>query len=103
MESRLLFGAMSLFEEMRGETGPAGVWPSRDFFAAKLAEQERRHHRYHDTAYNLEPNIKSGPGGLRDIQMIGWVAKRHFKVDDLQQLVALGFLTTGEYRRLRAG
>ncbi len=103
MESRILFGAKTLFEEMRGKTGPAGVWPSRDFFAAKLAEQEQRHHRYHDTAYNLEPNIKSGPGGLRDIQMIGWVAKRHFKVDDLQQLVPLGFLTTGEYRRLRAG
>lgn len=103
MESRLLFGAMRLFEEMRDKTGPAGVWPSRDFFAAKLAEQEQRHHRYHDTAYNLEPNIKRGPGGLRDIQMIGWVAKRHFMVDDLQQLVPLGFLTTGEYRRLQAG
>ena len=61
MESRLLFGPMALFEEMREQTGPAGVWPSRDFFAAKLAEQEKRHHRYHDTAYNLEPNIKSGP------------------------------------------
>ncbi|MCZ6772674.1 MAG: nucleotidyltransferase domain-containing protein, partial [Proteobacteria bacterium] len=80
MESRILFGARTLFEDMRGKTGPAGVWPSRDFFVAKLAEQEQRHHRFHDTAYNLEPNIKSGPGGLRDIQMIGWVAKRHFKV-----------------------
>jgi [protein-PII] uridylyltransferase len=103
MESRLLSGATVLFEEMREKTGPAGIWPSKMFFEAKLAEQVKRHHRFHDTAYNLEPNIKSGPGGLRDIQMIGWVAKRHFKVNDLQQLVPLGFLTTGEYRRLRAG
>ncbi len=103
MESRLLYGRKGLFEEMRRATGPAGVWPSKDFFAAKLAEQEARHHRFYDTAYNLEPNVKSGPGGLRDIQMVGWVAKRHFMVEDLHQLVTLGFLTASEHRQLRAG
>jgi len=57
------------------------VWRPRAFFAAKLKEQEARHLRYGDTAYNLEPNIKEGAGGLRDLHMLGWVAKRYFAGD----------------------
>ncbi|MDX1434415.1 MAG: [protein-PII] uridylyltransferase, partial [Gammaproteobacteria bacterium] len=76
---------------------------SRDFFEAKWAEQRARHHKFHDTAYNLEPNVKEGPGGLRDIQMIGWVAKRHFGAETLRELVTHGFLTESEYETLSAG
>ena len=47
----------------------------RTFFAAKLAEQQRRHERFMDAAYNLEPNIKESPGGLRDLQMVLWLAR----------------------------
>ena len=79
------------------------MWPSKNFFAAKWEEQQIRHQKFNDTAYNLEPNLKEGPGGLRDIQMIGWVAKRHFNASTLHDLVKHGFLTDDEYKILNEG
>ena len=102
-EARLLAGPESLFAGMRRALAPDRLWSSADFFEAKVKEQTERHHRYFDTAYNLEPNVKSSPGGLRDIQTIGWVAKRHFGTDTLDELVAHGFLTREELRKLIAG
>lgn len=103
MESRLLAGPHALHEILRSATGAARIWPSRQFFKAKWQEQIARHTKYHDTAYNLEPNVKEGPGGLRDIQMIGWVAKRHFGATTLHDLVTHSFLTEAEYEALMAG
>ena len=102
-EARLLAGPESLFAGMRRALAPDRLWSSQDFFEAKVKEQTERHHRYFDTAYNLEPNVKSSPGGLRDLQTIGWVAKRHFGTDTLDELVAHGFLTREELRKLKAG
>ena len=102
-EARLLAGPESLFAGMRRALAPDRLWSSQDFFEAKVKEQTERHHRYFDTAYNLEPNVKSSPGGLHDIQTIGWVAKRHFGTDTLDELVAHGFLTREELRKLKAG
>jgi [protein-PII] uridylyltransferase len=102
-EARLLAGPEPLFNGMRRALAPDRLWSSLDFFDAKVKEQTERHHRYYDTAYNLEPNVKSSPGGLRDIQTIGWVAKRHFGTDTLDELVAHGFLTREELRKLKAG
>lgn len=102
-EGRLLIGPEILFNQQRELCGPDKIWPSKDFFQAKLDEQIRRHQKYHDTAYNLEPNIKESPGGLRDIQVIGWVAKRHFGADTLKELVKHDFLTEDEYQDLHEG
>jgi [protein-PII] uridylyltransferase len=102
-EARLLSGPESLFAGMRRALASDRLWTSQDFFEAKVKEQIERHHRYFDTAYNLEPNVKSSPGGLRDVQTIGWVAKRHFGTDTLDELVAHGFLTREELRKLKAG
>jgi [protein-PII] uridylyltransferase len=101
-EARLLAGPEPLFAGMRRALAPDRLWSSQDFFEAKVKEQIDRHHRYFDTAYNLEPNVKSSPGGLRDIQTIGWVAKRHFGTDTLDELVQHGFLTREELRKLQA-
>ena len=103
MEARLLAGCAELFARMQASTSPAKIWNSRDFFEAKFQEQRERHHKYHDTAYNLEPNIKEGPGGLRDIQMITWVTNRQFGTASLEELVERQFLTPDEYQALING
>ncbi|MCG8436007.1 MAG: [protein-PII] uridylyltransferase, partial [Gammaproteobacteria bacterium] len=100
MEARLLHGNKTLYEKMCAAVGPKSVWSSADFLKAKKLEQTRRYQKYHDTAYNLEPNIKEGPGGLRDIQNIAWVAKRHFNTQTLHELVERGFLSEEEYKLL---
>ncbi len=103
MESRLLDGDRTLFDELVNATGPDRLWPAANFFQAKLDEQVSRHARYDNTAYRLEPNIKEGPGGLRDIQMVSWVARRHFDARTLAELVDHGFLTADEHARLTEG
>jgi len=103
MESRLIIGPQDLHQTLRKIAGPDYIWPSKKFFEAKWKEQKQRHLRFHDTAYKLEPNVKESPGGLRDIQMVGWVAKRHFGADKLEDLVAQGFLTPTDLQSLEKG
>jgi [protein-PII] uridylyltransferase len=103
MEARLLCGSQALFQDMRERTGPAHIWPEREFFEAKLKEQKDRYRRFHDALYNLEPNVKEGPGGLRDAQMIAWVFKRHFGSDSLRDLIARDLITQSEYQTLMDG
>lgn len=100
IEARLIDGPESLLRGMQEQISAGDIWPSANFFEEKLKEQRERHHRYEDTAYQLEPNVKGSPGGLRDIQMIGWVAKRHFGVDTLDELVEHHFLTRGQLQKL---
>jgi [protein-PII] uridylyltransferase len=100
MESRLIDGAGDLYEQMRSATDSPALWPADEFFAAKSEEQQRRHEQFEDTVYNLEPDLKSGPGGLRDIQMIAWVAQRHFGNSTLHGLVEHDFLSEREHEEL---
>ncbi|MGO9803257.1 MAG: [protein-PII] uridylyltransferase [Steroidobacteraceae bacterium] len=101
LEARLLAGSAALLAAMRTALAPERIWPVKQFFEAKVREQAERHLKANDTAYNLEPNVKTGPGGLRDIQTIAWVAKRHFGADSLDGLATHGFLSAAELRRLR--
>ena len=103
MDSRLVRGSAPLLATMHERTGPGRVWSSRRFFEAKLREQHLRHRRFDDTGYNLEPNVKEGPGGLRDVQTVAWVARRHFGAETLGELVDHGFLTAGELDALESG
>ena len=98
LESRLLIGNEAL------QDIPVQIvneqWSPRDFFDAKTQEAKARHIQHNSTEYNLEPNIKTAPGGLRDIHLIGWVTKRYFRVSKLYDLVQQDFLTEKEFDEL---
>ena len=102
IESRLICGDPLLFTDLQQQINPIETWSSDKFFAAKMAEQEQRYSKYHDTAYNLEPNIKEGPGGLRDLQNIAWVFKHHYNSSSLKKLIKFGFFSEDEYQELIA-
>ncbi|WP_312593514.1 [protein-PII] uridylyltransferase [Stutzerimonas nitrititolerans] len=96
MESRTIAGPEHLRQNMLKVTSPNEMWPSKEFFLAKRNEQRARHSKYNNTEYNLEPNVKGSPGGLRDIQTILWIARRQFGTLNLNAIVDQGFLTEGE-------
>jgi [protein-PII] uridylyltransferase len=103
LEARALAGDATLLETLHERTSTAHMWPARDFLQAKLAEQESRHRKFADTEYNLEPNVKSSPGGLRDLQLIGWLARRHFGWRSTDELIRSEFLTEEESSILLRG
>ena len=96
MESRTVAGPETLRERMLAATGIQHLWPSQAFFRAKRGEMQARHHKYNDTEYNLEPNVKGSPGGLRDIQTVLWIARREYGTLNLHALADEGFLLESE-------
>ena len=102
MESRTIAGPEHLRQRMLEVTSPQQMWPSKHFFLAKRDEQHARHAKYNDTEYNLEPNVKGSPGGLRDIQTILWIARRQFGTLNLHALASQGFLIESEFSLLAA-
>ena len=102
LETRLLTGTATIYDMLLSELDKRNIWKSDAFYTAKLEEQTQRHEKYGLTGYSLEPNVKSSPGGLRDIQVIGWIAKRHFGTA-LEQLPTGDFLTEQELGLLMSG
>ena len=100
LDMRALCGCMSYMDELLYQTHTSHMWPSIDFFFAKQQEQNRRHEKYDGTAYNLEPNIKHGPGGMRDIQILLAIGKRHFGIKNLAEGINCGFIAEKEYEEL---
>ncbi|HEY7774322.1 MAG TPA: [protein-PII] uridylyltransferase [Marinagarivorans sp.] len=96
-DSRRICGSDYLRDQLQTLTSSTHMWSASEFYNAKLAEQQERHAKHNDSEYNLEPNIKNSPGGLRDIQTIHWVAKRYYGVQTLEQLQDKGFFTEYEF------
>ncbi len=103
MESRLLAGSAHLHSRMLQAISPQNTWPCDKFFLEKWFEQNERHRRYANTEYNLEPDVKDSPGGLRDLQTLGWIAKRLYGTANLQDLMNCGFLTSDMGSRIKSG
>jgi [protein-PII] uridylyltransferase len=94
LESRCVAGNPALLAEL--DTRLRARRDVREFFEAKFREQKRRHERFMDAAYNLEPNIKESPGGLRDLQMVLWLARAASIGTSWRELADAGIITPGE-------
>lgn len=98
LENRYLIGSTALCRRFR-RAFKAALDPQA-FLQAKLLEQQQRHLRFHDTAYNLEPNVKESPGGLRDLQTILWIARAAGLGRRWSTLTARGLITRDEAQQL---
>jgi [protein-PII] uridylyltransferase len=98
LEARLLCGNEMLFKELG--TRVRQNLDLRAFFDAKFQEQQRRHARFAEADYNLEPNLKESPGGLRDLQTITWIARAAGLGTHWSELAQIGLLTTAEARQM---
>ncbi|MFN3397795.1 MAG: [protein-PII] uridylyltransferase [Sulfurimicrobium sp.] len=99
LEARLLSGNAALFATLQ-----QALFAQMDrmaFLQAKLLEQQQRHARFHDTGYNLEPNLKESPGGLRDLQTILWISHALGLGESWKNLVGEGLLTLQEARHIQ--
>lgn len=99
LEARWLTGNRALFADMRQQC-QASLNPP-EFLRAKRLEQAQRHARFHDTAYNLEPNVKESPGGLRDLQNVLWISQGLGFGNSWSELARAGLLTRLEARQIR--
>src|SRR5207247_5162307 len=100
IEARYLRGEQERFDERKGRFESEVVkGTTAQFVAAKLAERDERHIRVGDSRYQLEPNVKEGKGGLRDLHTLFWIAKYIYRTDDVGKLVDLGVLSAEESQR----
>ncbi|HET6603372.1 MAG TPA: [protein-PII] uridylyltransferase [Xanthomonadaceae bacterium] len=99
-ESRHLAGRRGAYDELVQASIAPDLWPPKAYLDAKRGEQLQRHRRYNDTAYNLEPNLKDGPGGLRDVHTLIWIGMRVHGARSLQALAELGAIGADELATL---
>lgn len=102
LEARFIHGDAALYDTLVKRFGEEVVkGTSAEYIKAKLAERDERLRRHGGTRYMVEPNIKEGKGGLRDLQTLFWIAKYHYRVTDTADLIAAGVLSRAEYLKFR--
>jgi len=102
LEARFILGDEALFEDMRTRFDAEIVRKTAaEFVSAKLAERDARITRAGASRYLVEPNVKEGKGGLRDLNTLFWISKYVYRVRDAEELVKVGLFTQREYRTFR--
>jgi [protein-PII] uridylyltransferase len=102
LESRHLLGDKKLYDELTTRFDKDVVQGTApDFVAAKLAEREERHRRAGQSRYLVEPNVKDGKGGLRDLHTLFWIAKYVYRVREPEELIKRGVFDRSEYQVFR--
>nr|WP_310523806.1 [protein-PII] uridylyltransferase [Polymorphobacter sp.] len=102
LESRFVWGDQPLYEEATARFRKDVVaGTARAFTAEKLAERDERHKKMGDSRYVVEPNLKEGKGGLRDLHTLFWIGKYAYQVETVAELVDKGLLTASELRQFR--
>ncbi|MEC9342844.1 MAG: [protein-PII] uridylyltransferase, partial [Pseudomonadota bacterium] len=102
LEARFIWGDEELFAELaRRFQAEVVAGTAAEFIAAKLAERDRRHRRAGESRYLVEPNVKDGKGGLRDLHTLFWIGKYVCQVQHSSELVEAGLFNRNEYRRFR--
>jgi [protein-PII] uridylyltransferase len=102
LEARFLLGERKLFDELMARFDKEVVQgTAAEFVSAKLAEREERHRRAGQSRYLVEPNVKDGKGGLRDLHTLYWIAKYVYRVSEREELIKFGVYDPREYRRFR--
>jgi [protein-PII] uridylyltransferase len=96
LDARRIAGAATLDAGLASLLDDEKIWPRPAYLAARCADREHRHVRFDDTAYNLEPNIKEGPGGLRALHLVHWLGKRLFAATGFSALAQRGMLSVAE-------
>ncbi len=100
LEARYIWGDQPLYAEAQARfAGEVMAGTAHDFIAAKLDERDARHRRLGDTRYLVEPNVKEGKGGLRDLHALIWIGKYLHRVATAPELVEAGLLTRAELRQ----
>ncbi|HWA89036.1 MAG TPA: [protein-PII] uridylyltransferase [Rhizomicrobium sp.] len=97
LEARYVAGDRALFDELRKRFWSEAETTGIDFVAAKLAERDQRHTRQGASRYLVEPNVKEGKGGLRDLQTLYWIGKYLYRTEDASDLVGAGVFTQSEF------
>jgi [protein-PII] uridylyltransferase len=102
LEARFLLGEHKLYDELMARFDKEVVQgTAAEFVSAKLAEREERHRRAGQSRYLVEPNVKDGKGGLRDLHTLYWIAKYVYRVSEREELIKFGVYDPREYRRFR--
>jgi len=96
LDGRRIAGAASLDAGLAALLADATLWPAPAYLAAKRADRVQRHARFGDTTYNLEPNLKDGPGGLRDAQTMLWLGRRLFGAPTFAALARQDLISPAE-------